>query len=198
MKKRFFSFQKALALSVLLLFTAVMTGCKPDATETPEYVPEDLVKLQDGDLLLNDWFDTTNGRFIITKDYLDNKYLDYSGEWCDDDGNFIWTNSYAGNHLYVLKLSETSGTIFIKFTRAATPTWSYTSTPDEAPDVGKWYAISYKDLNSNAKTVNLSGAYKTDGVSSCNTLVDAVNEFTIENGYFGIYTAHLLTPDDYK
>ena len=63
--------------------------------------------------------------------------------------------------------------------------WSYSET---APDVGKWYAISYKDLG--AEKISISGAYKEGGATSCETLDEAVTEFTVDNGYFGFYTSH--------
>lgn len=182
MKKRFFSLQKELALSVLLLFTAVMTGCKPQ-TEIQE-VYYYVTPLENDDPLIGDWYnisETYSEKYTITENSFDNQW---------GYGNpVVWNDSYAGNNLYVLKLSETSGTIFFKFTRAATPSYSYSTDPSEAPDVGNWYAISYKDLNSSKKTVNLSGAYKAGGQTSCQTLQEAVNEFTIAHGYFASYSA---------
>ena len=59
---------------------------------------------------------------------------------------------------------------------------SDSSYSETAPDVGKWYAVSYKNLTSNS--VSLSGAYKADGKTSTQTLDEAKKEFTVENGYF--------------
>lgn len=92
--------------------------------------------------------------------------------------------SYKGNNLVVQKLDSTSGYIYIKYTVAMNADWSYSET---APDVGKWYAISYKDLG--AEKISLSGAYKKDGATSCETLDEAVTEFTVDNGYFGNYSS---------
>ena len=61
--------------------------------------------------------------------------------------------------------------------------WSYS---ESAPDVGKWYAVSFKDLTSNS--VKISGAYKTNGKTSTETLEEAKTEFTVENGYFAWYS----------
>lgn len=91
---------------------------------------------------------------------------------------------YKGNNLVVQKLDSTSGYIYIKYTVAMNADWSYSET---APDVGKWYAISYKDLG--AEKISLSGAYKKDGATSCKTLDEAVTEFTVDNGYFGTYSS---------
>lgn len=92
--------------------------------------------------------------------------------------------SYKGNNLVVQKLDSTSGYIYIKYTVAMNADWLYSET---APDVGKWYAISYKDLG--AEKISLSGAYKKDGATSCKTLDEAVTEFTVDNGYFGTYSS---------
>lgn len=91
--------------------------------------------------------------------------------------------TYKGNNLVVQKLDSTSGYIYIKYTVSMNADWSYSET---APDVGKWYAISYKDLD--AEKISLSGAYKKDGATSCETLDEAVTEFTVDNGYFGSYS----------
>ena len=93
-------------------------------------------------------------------------------------------DSYSGNSVYVIQFSDTNGTIFIKYTKSMNPDNSYSET---APDVGKWYAINYKDLTIN--TVKLSGAYKASGKTSCATLDEAIQEFTIDNGYFAAYSS---------
>lgn len=94
-----------------------------------------------------------------------------------------WGNGYAGNNLTVIESSDSAGYIYIKYTKAMNADYSYSET---APDVGKWYAISYKNLTDD--TVSISGAYKSGGATSTETLDEAVSEFTIENGYFGIYS----------
>ena len=90
---------------------------------------------------------------------------------------------YEGNNLTVIESSDSSGYIYIKYTKSMNADWSYSET---APDVGKWYAISYKNLTDD--TVSISGAYKSGGATSTETLDEAVSEFTIENGYFGTYS----------
>ena len=90
-------------------------------------------------------------------------------------------SSYEGDNLTIEKISDTAGTIFIKYTVAMNADYTYSST---APDVGKWYAISYKNLTANS--VSLSGAYGK--LSSAETLEEAKKEFTIENGYFANYS----------
>lgn len=98
-------------------------------------------------------------------------------------------DSYTGNSLLIAKTSSDSGYIYIKYTKAYCPkhsdksVWTYDT---DAPDVGKWYAIAFKDLTSNS--VSISGAYKEGGKTSTVTLEEAINEFTIENGYFGTFS----------
>ncbi len=143
-----------------------------------------------------------------------NKYnVSIIGTWVSDYGetyeitstsvansgsNYI---SYAGNNLVVVMDDDNSGRLFIKYTRAyekrttdpapdtgwahvaastTNPTeywWKYTN---NAPDVGKWYAIKYTDLTNTS--VKLSGAAGTR--TSCDTLEEAITEFTTAKGYF--------------
>jgi len=114
---------------------------------------------------------------------------------------------YEGNNLTVIESSDSAGIIYVKYTKAYESTsedpndssWTkssyeyngttYTSWyrySKTAPDVGKWYAISYKNLTDD--TVSISGAYKYGGATSMESLDEAVSEFTIENGYFGTYS----------
>ena len=96
------------------------------------------------------------------------------------------TTSYAGSNVVVMMDDATSGRIFIKYTRAMNADYTYSET---APDVGKWYALSFKNLT--PYTMKISGAYKdstSGGVTSCTTLDAAITEFTLDNGYFGTYS----------
>lgn len=89
---------------------------------------------------------------------------------------------YAGSDMCINKTSDTSGIIYIKYTRAYDSSSSAYS--ESAADVGKWYAVSYKELTSSS--VSLSAAYGS--VSSEDTLKDAESEFTSANGYFSYYS----------
>ena len=112
--------------------------------------------------LVGNWTSTYNELFAITNVDLTNSY----------DGSTV----YAGNNLVIVPISNTAGTIFIKYT-------SNTYSPSV---VGKWYAVSYKNLTSSS--VSLAGAYKASGSSGTPTLEEAISEFTIANGYFGTYS----------
>ncbi|MBR1638886.1 MAG: hypothetical protein IJ688_05825 [Treponema sp.] len=125
------------------------------------------------DSLIGTWVNASsygNSYYKITESTFENYGDDYE--------------SYAGNTLTIVAADESSGTIFFKYTRAADANWNYTTDASLAPDIGKWYAVSYKDLTDTS--VLLSGAYGTK--SSCDTLEEAKTEFTVANGYFGIYS----------
>lgn len=49
----------------------------------------------------------------------------------------------------------------------------------------KYYAVSYKDCS--AVSCKFANAYKAGGKTSADSLLEAKTEFTIENGYFGLY-----------
>lgn len=121
--------------------------------------------------LYGKWTSSPNEVYEISKDY----FKTYG----------TWGNGYEGDSIDIIpnENDNASGTIFLKYTVSMNPDWSYSNT---APDVGKWYAVSYKNLTKNS--VSLSGAYKSDGKTSTETLEEAKEEFTVENGYFASYS----------
>ena len=147
----------------LAVFITVVSLCAFGCKTQPE---EDFISD-----LYGKWTASVGEVFEISKDYLKN----YGEDW----------SSYEGDSIIIItnENDNDSGTIFLKYTVSANPDWSYSNT---APDVGKWYAVSYKNLTKNS--VSLSGAYKSDGKTSTETLEEAKEEFTVENGYFGIYS----------
>lgn len=157
------------AKAVLFALVSVLAFSFSACNVTTEPEVEHVYKQIDADdLLVGTWTDGTKyGTYIITNTTFEN------------------AGSYKGNNLVVQKLDSTSGYIYIKYTVAMNAGYSYSET---APDVGKWYAISYKDLG--AEKISISGAYKDGGATSCETLDEAVTEFTVDNGYFGFYTSH--------
>ena len=116
----------------------------------------------------------------------------YSEYFVIDSGSMTLTNyygstgasaaCYAGSDIVINKTSDTAGIIYIKYTRALD--FSSNSYSESAADVGKWYAVSYKELTSSS--VSFSAAFGR--VSSEDTLEDAESEFTIANGYFSFYS----------
>ena len=121
--------------------------------------------------LYGKWTSSYGEVYEISKDYFKN----YGEDW----------NGYEGDSIIIItnENDNASGTIFLKYTVSMNSDYSYS---DTAPDVGKWYAVSYKKLTKNS--VSLSGAYKSDGKTSTETLQEAIKEFTVANGYFGIYS----------
>ncbi|WP_149554063.1 hypothetical protein [Treponema pectinovorum] len=140
----------------------------------------------------------------------DESYGDIEGTWKSTYGEvytitpttFAAQGSYEGNELKVIytNTANTQGYIYIKYTKAYESTttdpndasWQYSSWSNSwyrysttAPDVGKWYAISFKGLTSSS--VQLSGAYGAK--SSTATLEQAIDTFTVENGYFSGYSS---------
>ena len=113
----------------------------------------------------------------------------YAGEvYTITSSTFVSEGGYEGTIEAVVEIDESSGTIFIKYTKAyealsTEPYYQYSTT---APDVGKYYAISYKNLAKDS--ISISGAYKAGGVTSTETLEEAKSTFTIENGYFADYS----------
>ena len=121
--------------------------------------------------------------------YTDGKtYFKITGSEFDNYGESTTGTykSYAGNNVTIVESSSSAGMIYFKFTRAADANWNYVTDPAQAPDIGKWYAVSYKELN--GKNVKISGAWKNGGQSSCETLEAAKAEFTVANGYFASYS----------
>lgn len=164
MKTTKFSFNRAWLVLTALLMSALVavsfTSCKSDDDDASIY---------------GTWKSSYGEIYDISTTELKN-----GGSWGD---------CYAGNNLTVIESSDSAGYIYIKYTRAMKandPSYSYSEDASEAPDVGKWYAISYKNLTDD--TVSISGAYKSGGATSTKTLDEAISEFTIENGYFGKYS----------
>ena len=167
MKK--FNFSRLFAAAVLVA-GLVFVSCAPTKDATV------------ADSLEGTWVDASCGKsyYKITETSFENY-----GE--NPDGTSY--ESYAGNTLTIVEDDKTSGRIFFKYTKSMNPDYSYSTT---APDVGKWYAVSYKALTANS--VMLCGAGKFDanwnniGKTSCATLDEAKEEYTVANGYFGTYS----------
>ena len=178
MKSTRFVFGRALAILCALLFVSFgFMSCQQEDDDNG--LPDGVYELSDNSALIGTWQSSYGEIFKITSTSLSN-----GGSWGD---------SYAGNNLVVSYTNDeaTSGYIYIKYTRAycsthSDPTtYTYTYIYDtDAADVGKWYAIAFKELT--ASSVSLSGAYGT--VSSTSTLEEAISTFTIDNGYFTTYS----------
>lgn len=172
MKSTRFVFGRALAVLCALLFVSFsfMSCQQEDETEYVNYS------------LTGTWVNSYSGGTSVYK--ITSSTFDNSGT-SSYNGTTSTYDSYAGNNLVVSYTNDeaTSGYIYIKYTRAMNPDYSYSET---APDVGKWYAIAFKELT--ASSVSLSGAYNASGKTSTETLEEAISTFTIAKGYFNIYS----------
>ena len=187
MKSTRFVFGRALAVLCALLFVSFgFMSCQQEDDDNG--LPNGVYELSDNSALIGTWVNSYSGGTSVYK--ITSSTFDHSGT-SSYNGTTSTYDSYAGNNLVVSYTNdeETSGYIYIKYTRAYCSTHSdpttYTYIYDEdAADVGKWYAIAFKELT--ASSVSLSGAYGT--VSSTSTLEEAISTFTIDNGYFTIYS----------
>ena len=102
----------------------------------------------------------------------------YSGETYIYDGiTFTSSGSYKMKVKSIIWSSDASGIIYGR----------YTENTYNPSVVGKYYAVSFKDLTDTS--ILISGAYKKDGKIATDSLVEAISEFTINNGYYGNYSS---------
>lgn len=174
MKSTRFSFGSAAAfLGALLIVVSLsfsLASCKTADDDNP--LPQGIEELSADSPLIGKWKDSYGSIYEISQTEFSNYGENY--------------NSYAGKNLVISKSTDNSGYIYIQYTRAAEKNGNYTTDKTKAPDVGKWYSISFKELTNSS--IKLSGAYKYDGKTSTETLEEAMAEFTIENGYFAMYS----------
>ena len=172
MKSTRFSFGSAAiflgALLVVVSLSFSLASCKTADDDNP--LPQGVEELSVDSPLIGKWQDLYGSIYEISQTEFSNYGENY--------------NSYAGNNLVISKSTDNSGYIYIQYTRAADENWNYTTDKTKAPDVGKWYAISFKELTNSS--IKLSGAYGEK--TSTETLEEAMAEFTIENGYFSTYS----------
>lgn len=93
------------------------------------------------------------------------------------DGITFDAGSYKMKVKSIIWSSDASGIIYGRYTENT----YYSSV------VGKYYAVSFKDLTDTS--ISISGAYKKDGKIATDSLVEAITEFTINNGYYGNYSS---------
>lgn len=156
MKNSIFSRVKLLVAACVVMSAFALMGCQQPTSDTvTEYVY--ITPLENTDGIIGTWVSTFGEKFVITNTDFKNEY---NNSVC-----------YAGDNLLIMKTGNDSGYLYIKYT-----------TPYNSSDNGKWYAVRYTGLTNTS--VILSGAYKSDGVSSTATLSEAVTTFTVANGYF--------------
>lgn len=158
-----FSFKKShvVILSLVVVFIAAfVTSCKEPEPALVSYN------------IQGNWVSSFGENYNITETTFD------AGVW-----------SYAGDNLVIEPLTNNSGYLYFKYTKAFCSAHSdfgkdiFTYDADAA-DVGKWYAVYYKDLTETS--VQISGAYGK--VTSTETLEEAKKEFTVEKGYYAEFS----------
>lgn len=101
----------------------------------------------------------------------------YKDETYIYDGINFDAGSYKMKVKSIIWSSDASGIIYGR----------YTENTYNPSVVGKYYAVSFKDLTDTS--ILISGAYKKDGKIATDSLVEAISEFTINNGYYGNYSS---------
>ena len=106
----------------------------------------------------------------------ENKQPTYTETYIYDGINFD-AGSYKMKVKSIIWSSDASGIIYGR----------YTENTYDSSVVGKYYAVSFKDLTDTS--ISISGAYKKDGKIATDSLVEAITEFTINNGYYSFYSS---------
>ena len=128
--------------------------------------PDDGKLHKNHSLLIGDWLNLST----IGSQYGEEKYI-YDGQ------TFTSVNLYTISVEEISWTTDTSGFIYGKYTENA-----YTPS-----NVGKYYAVSFKDLTET--TISIAGAYHSEYGSSADSLNDAKANFTIDNGSFSTYSS---------
>lgn len=105
----------------------------------------------------------------------ENKQQTYTETYIYDGINFD-AGSYKMKVKIIIWSSDASGIIYGR----------YTKNTNDSSVVGKYYAVSFKDLTDTS--VSISGAFK-GGKMATDSLVEAITEFTINNGYYSFYSS---------
>ena len=85
-----------------------------------------------------------------------------------------WYLYYSTNNLRIYEIDETSGFIYCQFDDA--------EHVGSGATAGQWYALYYSGLTESS--VKLWQPYKQGGKGGCDTLEEAIKEYTFDNGYF--------------
>lgn len=168
------------ALAALLVLSAVaFSSCKADPEE--DYSPSELglIVLDNNHPLVGTWASGYGELFTI-------KLSEFSAK-----------DTYTIENTFVYELTESSGYIYGQYTEIYDWAKGQTTEPDNTDGwlfsygkwyptnkalIGKWYAVYYEKLTSTSVTI--TAAYKDGGKSVCKTLKEALEEFTVEKGYF--------------
>lgn len=172
-----------------------------EQSDEPQSNPSTPIALIASDALVGKWIDAYESVYEITV----SDFKNYGEGYSSYEGNelkVLYTNDAKTEGYIYIKYTKAYESVYTEPTGEDKDTWTHTpakhyeENPDwdspeywyryssTAPDVGKWYAIAFKDLTANA--VKVSGAYGAK--SSTETLEEAVAEFTVDKGYFSFYS----------
>ena len=107
----------------------------------------------------------------------ENKLPNFTETYIYDGITFTSSGSYKMKVKSIIWSSDASGIIYGRYITNS----FYTNV------VGKYYAVSFKDLTDTS--ISISGAYKEKGKIATDSLVEAITEFTINNGYYSFYSS---------
>lgn len=106
----------------------------------------------------------------------ENKQPTYTETYIYDGITFTSINTYKMEVERIIWNSDASGIVYGR----------YTENTYDSSVVGKYYAVSFKDLTDTS--ISISGAFK-GGKMAADTLIEAITEFTINNGYYSFYSS---------
>lgn len=170
----FFSFGRVASLMLATLAVVCsltfVTGCTEVKYEEIAHYYY-VLPLESNDSLIADWESSYDEKYAISQTDYDN-YSKYSADGPTTDFNLY----YSTNNIKKLAVNSSSGYIYGQFDDADHIGYG--------AKVGQWYALYYNNLTDSS--VSFYQAYKAGGKSACDTLEEAVKEFTVENGYFDL------------
>ncbi len=174
MKSTRFNFWRTLSIlcAVFILSFSFMSCQQAEDDENSSSGSEPVV-LAASDGIIGEWISSYGEKYLITQTDYDN-YSHYDSSYNYDAST--WYLYYSTTDLYKIELTSTTGYIYGKFDDADHIGYGAT--------LGQWYALYYDNLTSSS--VSLYQPYKADGKAGCDSLEEAVEEFTLANGYYNL------------
>ena len=144
-------------LFAAVTFVAILAlaGCKQQ--------PEESSKAIEGT-----WVSEAGEKYVISGSDYDN-YSRYDSNYVKHDDE--WFLYYSTNNVEIVEIDSSSGYIYGQFDDEEHCGWNAT--------VGQWYAVYYFDLTDDAVKFSQASGAKF----ACDTLEEAKETFTVENGY---------------
>ena len=168
--------------AALVVACLALTGCKPQTEEVTVEKVLVVRSLASTDKIIGTWTSSFGEKFEITT----SAYNNYSNwDYTTNAPGETYNLYYSTVTPYVYEISDTSGIIYSKFNDETHIGYG--------ADVGQWYALYYYELTDNK--VKVLQAYKDGGKAACDSLEEAVKEFSIENKYFPLSKSSACTKE---